>query len=161
MFFFPHNCKFIYYCNSAFMYCNFEITSQFCIYVLQFFVYIEERLRVNPNSLSSPFPLVVHVHVRVRANSGFDRGVGVRGRYPLKPSIFSSLLETKGYQNTVIIQRVFSASIIDLKLRRSCFVLYTVLYIYICNHVLNWNVFKNRYFNVTLLICTTVPHFSD
>ncbi len=32
-------------------------------------------------------------------NSGFDRGVGQRGRgrYPLKPSIFASLLETKGY----------------------------------------------------------------
>ncbi len=37
-------------------------------------------LGVNPNSLSYRFPLVVHVHVRVRANSGFDRGVGVRGR---------------------------------------------------------------------------------
>ncbi len=32
-------------------------------------------------------------------NSGFDRGVGLRGRgrYPLKPSIPTSLLETKGY----------------------------------------------------------------
>ncbi len=32
-------------------------------------------------------------------NSGFDRGVGLRGRgrYPLKPRIFDSLLETKGY----------------------------------------------------------------
>ncbi len=31
--------------------------------------------------------------------SGFDRGVGVSGRsrYPLKPRIFASLLETKGY----------------------------------------------------------------
>ncbi len=57
------------------------------------------RLRVNPNSLSYPFPLVLCVHVRVRANSGFDRGLGLRGRgrYPLKPSIFASLLETKGY----------------------------------------------------------------
>ncbi len=57
------------------------------------------RLRVNPNSLSYPFPLVLCVHMRVRANSGFDRGLGLRGRgrYPLKPSIFASLLETKGY----------------------------------------------------------------
>ncbi len=57
------------------------------------------RVRVDPNSLSYPFPSVVHIHVRVRANSGFDRGVGVsgRGRYPLKPSIYTSLLETKGY----------------------------------------------------------------
>ncbi len=56
-------------------------------------------LRVKPISLSYPFPLVVRVHVRVRASSGFDRGVGVRGRgrYPLKPSIFTSLLETKRY----------------------------------------------------------------
>ncbi len=32
-------------------------------------------------------------------NSRFDRGVVLRGRgrYPLKPSIFASLLETKGY----------------------------------------------------------------
>ncbi len=32
-------------------------------------------------------------------NSCFDRGVGLRGRgrYPLKPSIFARLLETKGY----------------------------------------------------------------
>ncbi len=47
-----------------------------------------------------PLPLsCVRVHVRVRASSGFDRGVGVRvrGRYALKPRIFSSLLETKGY----------------------------------------------------------------
>ncbi len=58
--------------------------------------------RVNPDSLSYPFRLVLRVHVRVRANSGFDRGVGVRGRgrYPLKPSIFTSLLETKSTQNT-------------------------------------------------------------
>ncbi len=36
-------------------------------------------------------------------NSGFDRGEGLRasGRYPLKPSIIASLLETKGYQNTL------------------------------------------------------------
>ncbi len=32
-------------------------------------------------------------------NSRFDQGVGLRGRgrYPSKPSIFASLLETKGY----------------------------------------------------------------
>ncbi len=39
-------------------------------------------------------------------NSGFDRGVGVRGRgrYPLKPSIFASLLESKGYpEHTAVI----------------------------------------------------------
>ncbi len=69
-----------------------------------------DGLRVNPSSLSYPFPLS---HVRVRAGSGFDRGVGVSGRVrcPLRPSIFTSLLETKGTQNTLIqiIQRVFSA----------------------------------------------------
>ncbi len=31
--------------------------------------------------------------------------------------------------------------------------LYTVLYIYICNHALNWNVFKNRYFSMLTLHC--------
>ncbi len=41
---------------------------------------LTQTLRVNPNSLSYLFPLVVRVHVRVRANSGFDRGVGVRGK---------------------------------------------------------------------------------
>ncbi len=56
-------------------------------------------LRVNPNSLSYPFPLVLHVHVRVRAVPilVLIEGVGLRGRYPLKPSIFVSLLEIKGY----------------------------------------------------------------
>ncbi len=62
-------------------------------------------LRVNPISLSYPFPLPLTISfARSREskgcpNSGFDRGVGLRGsgRYPLKPSIFASLLETKGY----------------------------------------------------------------
>ncbi len=70
-------------------------------------------VRVNPNSLSYPFPLVQRVHVRVRANSGFDRGVGVRGRgrYPLKPSIFVSLRETKEYPEHTAARssRVFSS----------------------------------------------------
>ncbi len=62
-------------------------------------------LRVNPISLSYPFPLPLPLSfARSREskgcpNSHFDRGVGLRarGRYPLKPSIFASLLETKGY----------------------------------------------------------------
>ncbi len=63
------------------------------------------RLGVNPISLSYPFPLPLPLSfARSREskgcpNSHFDRGVGLRarGRYPLKPSIFASLLETKGY----------------------------------------------------------------
>ncbi len=35
---------------------------------------------MNPNSLSYPFLLVLRVHVRVRADSGFDRGVGLKVR---------------------------------------------------------------------------------
>ncbi len=66
---------------------------------------ITHRLRVNPNSLSYPFPLPLSLSFacsRERKgcpNSRFDRGVGLRGRgrYPSKPSIFASLLETKGY----------------------------------------------------------------
>ncbi len=67
------------------------------------------RLRVNPISLSYPFPLPLPLSfARSREskgcpNSGSDRGVGLRarGRYPLKPRIFTSLLETKGYpENT-------------------------------------------------------------
>ncbi len=62
-------------------------------------------VRVNPISLSYPFPLPLPLSfARSREskgcpNSHFDRGVGLRarGRYPLKPSIFASLLETKGY----------------------------------------------------------------
>ncbi len=62
-------------------------------------------LRVNPISLSYPLPLPLPLSFdRSREskgcpNSHFDRGVGLRarGRYPLKPSIFASLLETKGY----------------------------------------------------------------
>ncbi len=68
--------------------------------------------RAEGESHFSVLPLPLS-HVRVRASSGFDRGVGVRGRgrYPLKPSMFVSVLETKGTQNTLIqiIQRVFSA----------------------------------------------------
>ncbi len=55
------------------------------------------KQKVNPNYQSYPFPLSF---ARSRESKGcFDQGV--RGRYPLKPSIFVSLLETKGYQNTV------------------------------------------------------------
>ncbi len=71
---------------------------------------------MNPNSLSYPFPLVLRVRVRVRANSGFDRGVGVRGRgrYPLKPSIFANLLETKGYPEHTASSRDHPESIFGL-----------------------------------------------
>ncbi len=63
------------------------------------------RVGVNPISLSYPFPLPLPLSfARSREskgcpNSRFDRGVGLRarGRYPLKPSIFASLLDTKGY----------------------------------------------------------------
>ncbi len=64
---------------------------------------IFQVLRVNPNSLSYPFPFplsfVRSCESKGCPNSHFDRGVGLRGRcrYPLKPSIFASLLETKGY----------------------------------------------------------------
>ncbi len=62
-------------------------------------------LRVNPISLSYPFPLPLPLSFACSReskgypNSRFDLGVGLRGsgRYPLKPSIFASLLETKGY----------------------------------------------------------------
>ncbi len=98
-------------------------------------------------------------------NSGFDRGVGLSGRYPLKPSISASLLETKRYPEHTAVRssreshkcKYFRLKQLILKYWLSCFVFYTVLYICICNHVLNWKVLAN----VTLLICTTVPHFSD
>ncbi len=76
------------------------------VYILQFFLYFTILcLRVNPNSLSYPFPLpLILSFARSREskgcpNSRFDRGVELRGRgrYPLKSSIFASLLETKGY----------------------------------------------------------------
>ncbi len=80
-------------------------------------------------------------------NSGFGRGVGLRGRgrYPLKPIIFASLLETKGYpeHNAARSSReYFRLKIIYLKLQQSCPVTY--IHIYICNHALNWNVLKNQ-----------------
>ncbi len=79
-----------------------------CISGEFFFFFISSAdliLRVNPISLSYPFPLPLPLSfARSREsegypNSRFDRGVGLRGsgRYPLKPSIFASLLETKGY----------------------------------------------------------------
>ncbi len=53
------------------------------------------KQKVNPNYQSYPFPFSF---ARSRERKGcFDQGVGVRGRYPLKPSIFMSLLETKRY----------------------------------------------------------------
>ncbi len=117
------------------------------------------RVRVDPDSLSYPFPLVVRVHVRVRANSGFDRGVGVsgRGRYPLKPSIYTSLLETKEYQNTLRPDHPESIFVLN-NLFKTTTVLFCALhspvtYIYICNHALNWNVLKNRYFSTLTLHC--------
>ncbi len=100
-------------------------------------------------------------------NSRFDRGVGLRGRgrYPLKPSIFASLLETKGYpEHTAARSSRQSHKCKYFRLKywfknyESCFVLYTVLYIYICNHVLNWNVFKNRCFSMLTLHCWFVQH---
>ncbi len=72
-------------------------------------VFSSSSLRVNPISLSYPFPLPLTLSfARSREckgypNSRFDQGVGLRasGRYPLKPRIFTSLLETKGYpENT-------------------------------------------------------------
>ncbi len=75
------------------------------MHVDKFYLVEEVLLRVNPISLSYPFPLPLPLSfARSREskgcpNSHFDRGVGLRarGRYPLKPSIFASLLETKGY----------------------------------------------------------------
>ncbi len=116
----------------AYIYCPLVWTINVGVIVIVLGV---NRLWVNPNSLSSPFPLP-RSFARSREskdcpNSPFDRGVGLRGRgrYPLKPRIFASLFETKGYPEHTfeIIQRVFSAQIICLKLRQSCFVLYTVL----------------------------------
>ncbi len=51
---------------------------------------------MNPNSLSYPFPLPLPLSFARSCeskgcpNSRFNRGVGVRGRYPLKPIIFAS-----------------------------------------------------------------------
>ncbi len=96
-------------------------------------------------------------------NSRFDWGVGLRGRgrYLLKPSIFASLLETKGYpEHTAARSSRQSHKCKYFRLKywfknyKSYFVLYTVLYIYICNHVLNWNVFfLNRCFSMLTLHC--------
>ncbi len=49
--------------------------------------------------LPLPLSLVRSRESKGCPNSRFDRGVGLRGmgRYPLKPSIFASLLEAKGY----------------------------------------------------------------
>ncbi len=70
-------------------------------------------LRVNPISLSYPFPLPLPLSfARSRESKGYpnsrlDRGVGLResGRYPLKPSIFTSLLETKGVPRNTLRNR--------------------------------------------------------
>ncbi len=82
-------------------------------------IYPTHILRVNPNSLSYPFPLPLPLSfARSREskgcpNSRFELGVVLRGRgrYPLKPRIFASLLETKGYPEHTAARssRVFSA----------------------------------------------------
>ncbi len=92
-------------------------------------------------------------------NSGFDRGVGVRGRgrYPLKPRIFTSLLETKSTQNTLRPDHPESIFILNNLFKITtvlfCALHSPVTYIYICNHALNLNVFKNRYFSTLTLHC--------
>ncbi len=129
-----------------------------------------ETVRVYPISLSYPFPLAVRVHVRVRANSGFDRGVGVRGRgrYPLKPSIFTSLLETKRYPEHTDLdhpESIFSLNtLFKMTTVLFCALHSPVTYIYIFATMFLIETFlKIAIFhaNVTLLICTTVPRFSD
>ncbi len=107
---------------------------------------------MNPNSLSYPFPLPLslsfaHSHESKGCpNSCFDRAVGLRGRgrYPFKPRIFASLLETKGYQNTLRpdhpesifgLNNLFKITTVlfcALHSPVTCFVLYTVLS---CNRV--------------------------
>ncbi len=107
-------------------------------------------IRVNPISLSYPFPWVVRVHVSVRASSGFDRGVGVRGRgrYPSKPRISASLLWNQAVPEHTDPDHPESIFVLN-----NWFKITTVLFcalhspvtcIYICNHALNWNVFLNR-----------------
>ncbi len=129
-------------------------------------------VRVNPNSLSSPFPLVLRVHVRVRANSGFDRGVGGRGRgrYPLKPRIFASLLE--GCTQNTLIQIIQSPIYVSIFSLNNLFKNYDSLvlcstqsctYIFATMFLIETFLKKSQFFhaNVILLICTTVLHFSD
>ncbi len=76
-------------------------------------------------------------------NSGFDRGVGLRGRgrYPLKPRISASLLETKGYpehtdpdhpESIFGLNNLFKITTVLF-----CALHSPVTYICICNHALN------------------------
>ncbi len=120
---------------------------------------------MNPISLSYPFPFPFPLSfARSREskgcpNSGFDRGVWGkgRGRYSLKSSIFASLLETKGTQNTLRPdhpESIFSLNhLFKITTVLFCALHSPVTYIYICNHALNWNVFKNRYFSTLTLHC--------
>ncbi len=59
----------------------------------------ESQFSVLPLPLPLPISFAHSRESKGCPNSGWGRGVGVRGRgrYPLKPSIFASLLETKGY----------------------------------------------------------------
>jgi len=117
--------------------------------------------RLNLNSLSYSFPLVLRVHVRGRAIS---RGK-VKGYIPLKTKNFRELTWNHGVRNA----QVFSHKWLIKKIWPSCFVLYTIMYIYLqlIYVVYCWNVFKNRYFamlgyaNITLLSCTISPTFQD
>ncbi len=70
--------------------------------------------------------------------------------YPSKPSIFASLLETRSTQNTLRPDHHESIFVLNNWFKITtvlfCALHSPVTYIYICNHALNWNVFKNRYF---------------
>ncbi len=114
---------------------------------------------MNPISLSYPFPLpLILSFARSRESKGcpnscFDRGVGLS--YPLKPRIFASLLETKGYptlrpdhpESIFVLNNLFKITTVLF-----C-ALHSPVNIYICNHVLKWTVFKNRYFSALTLHC--------
>ncbi len=110
--------------------------------------HVKAGFRVNPNSLSYPFSLPLplsfarSLESKGSPNSRFDRGVWLRrrGRYPLKPRIFTSLLETKGYPEHTAARssrEYFWLNLFKITTVLFCALHTPVTYIYICNHALN------------------------
>ncbi len=96
----------------------------------------KQRLRVNPNSLSYPFSLVLRVHVRVTSNAFTPRLNQEFSRGYLKPKGTQNTLRPDHSESIFVLNNLFKITTVLF-----CALHSPVTYIYICNHTLNWNVF--------------------
>ncbi len=122
-----------------------------CIYIKKYKWYEYNYINVNIFKLYT-------VCLRLYIHNKYTQHTYIcTNRYPLKPRIFASLLETKGYTEHTDPDHPESIFGLNHWFKMTtvlfCALHSPVTYIYICNHVLNWNVFKNRYFSTLTLHC--------